>query len=243
MKISAAILAICCLLILAKLTAADDFANMVDRGNEAFKEGNYKEALEYYHQAEVERPETPELYYNIGGALYKEQKYEEAVDKLQKSFATDNVEHETSGHYNLGNVYYRMGDYQQAILSYRKSLELNPNDIDAKYNLELARKMLKEQMKPESQQDQQQQQQQKEQQDKDQEQKENQQDQQQPQPQEDQQQQDQRDKEKQPQEMDENEMSKEDAERILNALKDDERELQKKQRRFRAKGNYQGNDW
>ncbi|RKX32108.1 MAG: hypothetical protein DRP46_01840 [Candidatus Zixiibacteriota bacterium] len=220
--------------------SAGDFADMVDKGNKAYLEGDYKTALDYYHQAEVERPETPELDYNIGSALYHEQKYEEAVDKLQKSMMTDNVDNEAAAHYNLGNVYYRMGDYQNAIMSYQRSLELNPDDIDAKYNLELARKMLKEQMKPE-QQDQQQQQQQQQQQ----EQQDQQQQQEQPQPQEDEQnQQEQQQQQPQPQDQqDENEMSKEDAERILNALKDDEKDLQKEQQRFKVQGNYQGNDW
>ena len=65
--------------------AADDFVDLVEKGNQALLEGDQRTALDYYHQAEVERPETPELEYNIAGALYKDEKYEEAVDKLQKS--------------------------------------------------------------------------------------------------------------------------------------------------------------
>jgi Ca-activated chloride channel family protein len=225
----------------AAIAVADDFTDMVEKGNRAFKEGDYKTALDYYHQAEVERPETPELHYNIGSALYGEQKYEEAEEKLQKSFAADDILKEAAGHYNLGNVYYRMGDYQRAILSYQQSLELNPDDMDAKYNLELARKMLKEQIKPEQQQQQQQQQQEQQDQQENQDQ-EQQQQQEQPQPQDDQEQ-DQEEQEQQPQQMDENEMSKEDAERILNALKDDEKDLQKQQQRFKGKGTSQGKDW
>ncbi|PKK84799.1 MAG: hypothetical protein CVT49_01195 [candidate division Zixibacteria bacterium HGW-Zixibacteria-1] len=224
------------LVLIAGALRADDFSDMVTRGNKAYKEGNYQSALDYYHQAEVERPETPGLDYNIGTALCNEQKYEEAVDKLQKSLVTDNVENEALAHYNLGNVYYKMGDYQNAIMSFQRSLEINPDDIDAKYNLELARKMLKEQMKPEQQDQQQQQQQQKEQDKQDQEQ-------QQPEEQEDQQQ-NQEQQQQQPQEpKDQNEMSEEDAERILNALKDDEKDLQKEQERFKVQGDYQGNDW
>lgn len=215
---------------------ADDFVDLVNKGNTAYKEGDYRGALDYYHQAEVERPETPELEYNIGGALYREQKYEEAVERLQKSMATENVGYEAAAHYNLGNVFYRTGDYQNAILSYQKALELNPDDIDAKYNLELARKMLKEQMKPEQQQQQQKPQQQQEQQ-----QEQEQQEQEQPQSQNDEQKQ--QEQQQQPRPEDKNEMTKEDAERILNALKDDERELQKQQQRFRPSGSYQGNDW
>ena len=230
------------LTLLASGISADDFTDLVGKGNSAVKEGDYKKALDYYHQAEVERPETPELEYNIAGALYHEEKYEEAVDKFQRSLVIEDVDKEASAHYNLGNVYYRMGDYQNAIQSYQRSLELTPEDIDAKYNLELARKMLKEQMKPENQ-DQQKQQQQ-EQKKKDQEQEQQQQEQQQEQQQQEQDKQDEnQERQPQPQERNEDEMSKEDAERILNALKDDEKDLQKKQQRYKARGNYRGDDW
>jgi tetratricopeptide (TPR) repeat protein len=180
------------------------------------------------------------LEYNIGTALYKDGKYEEAFDKLQKALVTEDIQYEADAHYNQGNVHYQMGNYQEAIKAYQKSLELNPEDLDAKFNLELARKMLKEQLKPEKQEQQQQQQQEQ---------------QQQPQPQDEEQQQQQQQEEEQEnneeqqqqqqqtQQMDENEMSKEDAERILNALKDDEKEIQENQKRFRGKGGYQGNDW
>ncbi len=229
------------------LTAhADNFVGSVKKGNSAFKEGNFGKALEFYHQAEVDRPEMPELQYNIGAALYKEGKYEEAAEKLQKSFITDDVKNEAMAHYNLGNVYYKSGDYQKAIQAYQKSLELSPDDIDAKYNLELARKMLKEQLKPQQQQNQKQNQQQQQQQKDQQQQKQQQQDQQQEQSKQNQQnQQDQQnqDKQKQQQQADKNQMSKEDAERILNALKDDEKETQKEVRQVQGPAVSQGIDW
>ncbi|MFH2036033.1 MAG: tetratricopeptide repeat protein [Candidatus Zixiibacteriota bacterium] len=218
---------------------ADEFNNLVKNGNEAFVDGDYKTALDYYHQAEVERPEMPELDYNIGSALYKEGKYEEAVDKLQSSMNTNNIQYEANAYYNQGNVYYQMGDYQNAITAYQNSLELNSEDLDAKYNLELARKMLKEQIKP----DQQQQDQQQQQQPQDQKDQEQQQEQQQPQEDEQKQEDQQQQQQQQQQQMNEDEMSKEDAERILNALKDDEKENQEEQKRFQAQGDYRGNDW
>jgi len=216
---------------------ADDFTGLVKEGNKAFKEGDYNSALGLYREAEAEKPELPEIHYNIGSALYKEGKYEEAADRFQKAFTTEEVKNEAQARYNLGNVYYRSGDYQKAIEAYQKSLELVPEDMDAKYNLELARKMLKEQLKPQEQQQNQQDQQQQQQQ-------EQQQQEQEPQPQEP------REKENQDQQQqqqvkprDENEMTKEDAERILNALRDDEKEIQKDLRKLQGPSDYQGNDW
>ena len=211
---------------------ADNFSSLVEKGNTAFTEQDFNTALEYYHQAEVERPETPELDFNVGTTLYKTGKYEEAMEKLQRSLETVDVEREASAHYNIGNTMFRMEDYQAAIKAYQKSLELNPDDLDAKYNLELARIRLKEQMEANPQQNQDQQQQQQEQQQEEQKD-------QQEQPQD----QNQQEQQQQPQEIDENEMTKEDAERILNALQDDEKDIQKELQRHQAQGGYQGNDW
>ena len=223
--------------------ASDDHIDAVEKGNQAYSEQDYKTALEQYHVAETEIPESPELEYNVAGALYQQGKYEEALDKFTRSLNSTDIGLEGRGHYNIGNTHYRMGDYQKAILSYENALNINPDDVDAKFNLELARKMLKEQIKPEEQeQDQQQQQQEQQQQQQDQEQdQQEEQNQQQQDEQQDQQQNQQDQQQQQPQDV--QEMSKEDAERILNALRDDEKDIQEKLRRHRVSGEYNGKDW
>lgn len=212
----------------------EDHIDLVKKGNEAFKNGNYKKALEYYHRAETDLPESPELDYNVAGALHQDGGYEQAVDKYTRALNTTDINLEVSAHYNLGNTYFRTEDYPNAIKSYENALSINPNDMDTKYNLELARKMLKDQMQPQ-QQDQQQQQQQEQEQD--------QQEQDQQQQQDDQQQDQQQQEQQQQQQEQQKEISKEDAERILNALRDDEQDIQKKIKRQTKAGNYIGKDW
>ncbi len=228
-------------LFLAQTVLAVDYIDLVKRGNEALRVKDNKKALEFYRQAETEMPESPELNYNLGGALYEAGNYEEAVERLQRSMNTVDPKLEAAAQYNLGNTYFRMQDYQKAIASYQEALKLNPDDMDSKFNLELSRKMLKEQIKPEQQNNQQQQQQnqQPDQKQDQQQQNQNQQDEQK------ENQQDQKDQEKQQksQQPDEKKMSKEDAERILNALKDDEKDIQKKVQRQAKAGNYSGKDW
>jgi len=224
------------LMLTAVNALGEDHIDLVKKGNEAFENGDYKKALEYYHRAETDLPESPELDYNVAGALHKDGGYEQAVDKYTKALNTTDINLEVSAHYNLGNTYFRMEDYQNAIKSYENALSINPNDMDAKYNLELARKMLKDQMQPQ-QQDQQEQQQQEQEQDQ------QEQDQQQQQQQDDQQQDQQQQEQQQQQQEQQKEISKEDAERILNALRDDEQDIQKKIKRQRKAGNYTGKDW
>lgn len=229
-------------------TVFADFIGTVRKGNEAFKKKDYKTALEEYRAAEADNPTSPELDYNLGTALANDGGYEEAIDKLQKALRTQDIQVEAAAHYNMGNTYFRMNNYESAIKSYEEALKLNPNDLDAKFNLELSRKKLKEQLKPQQdknqqnqQQQDQQQQQQQDQQNKQDQQKQDQQDQQQQN--QDQQNKDQQQQQQQQQMGQQKQMSKEDAERLLNALKDDEQDIQKKIRRTVKGGEYTGKDW
>jgi Ca-activated chloride channel family protein len=229
---------------LAAAARADDYIDLVKKGNEAFAKKDFKSALEYYHGAEVDLPESPELEYNMAGALHEQGSYEETVDRYARSLNTTEIGLEARAHYNLGNTHFRMGDYEKAITSYQNALNINPGDVDAKFNLELARRRLKEQIKPEQQQPEQQQQQEEQKQEEQQQQQNQQQnEQQQPQQQQEQQEQQQQQEQPQPEPKDDQEMSREDAERILNALRDDEQDLQKKIKRQRKAGDYIGKDW
>ena len=230
---------------LTSAASAEDYIDKVKVGNEAYQKQEYKQALEAYKGAEVEIPGLPELEYNMAGALYQQGSYEETVDKYTKALNSTDVVLEAKAHYNLGNTYYRMNDFEKAIGSYQNALKIDPGDLDAKYNLELARRMLKEQTKPEQEQPQEdQQQQEKEEQDQQQQnqdqQNEDQENQQQQEQQEEKQPQDQQ---QQPEPSDDKDMDREDAERILNALRDDEQDLQKKIKRSVKAAAYTGKDW
>jgi Ca-activated chloride channel homolog len=226
-----------------------DYISAIKEGNKAFEKKDYGKALDYYNQAAPDLPVSPELDYNIGGALHGTGDLDGAIKHYEAALKSPDINVEAQAHYNLGNTYYRKKDYQHAIESYQEALKLHPEDMDSKFNLELARKMLKEQMKP-------QQNQQGKDQDK---QKQNQQNQPSPQDQQDKQKQNQQDQQKdqdkqnqpdqQKQQNQQNQpnqskkMSKEDAARILNALRDDEQDLQKKVKREAGKGDYVGKDW
>jgi tetratricopeptide (TPR) repeat protein len=217
----------------AATTEAEGFLDAVKRGNAAYKKQEYQAARDQYNQAEADLPESAELQFNQGTVLYAQGRYEEALEKFDDALLTADYNVEAATHYNMGNTLFKMGDYPKAIESYQNALEINPEDMDAKFNLELARKMLKEHMQPENK-DQNEEKQQK--QDKQQEQDQHDQEQQNQQDQQNQEQQQQQQQERKP-------ISKEDAERILNALRDDEQELQKKIRRAKGSGDYVGKDW
>jgi len=244
----------------ANLAWADSFSSLNKKGNKAYQEAKellqkgkknealeaYERALKYYRDAEIEKPESPRLSYNIGNVNYQQEKYEDALEKYYRALSVDEPENQAATYYNMGNALYRSGKYAEAIQAYQKCLDINPNDEDAKYNLEFVRKKMKEMLDREAQRQQNQQEQQQEQQ-KDQKSQEQEQSQQQEQKQQ-QQAQSQEEQEKQQQKQEQVQtkegMTKEDAERILNALKDDEREIQKKRKRVpQTSGRKGGKDW
>jgi tetratricopeptide (TPR) repeat protein len=123
-------------------------------------------------------------------------------------------------YYNLGNTVFNAGDLQSAVEAYKRSLLISPDDQDAKYNLEYALRMIKQQEQQQDQeQDQEQDQQQSDQQ--------NRQDQQQSQEQKDQQQQDQQDQRQQEQQQPrQGQMTPEELKRILAAVEAADKQTQ-----------------
>ena len=223
----------------------DDVARRVEQGNRHFDAAEFESALEAYREAQTNRPDAPELHYNVGDALYKQGAQEEAMAAFQKAVESGDPDLGAKAYYNLGNALYRQQQFDQAVASYEKSLGLNPSDRDAKINLEMALEKLEEQQQEQNQQ--QDNQNQDENNDDQQEQEKNDQQQDQQEPENNDQNsnpddpQDQNESQSQPQQP--GELSPEEAERLLDALKDREADSQKR-RRIRLQGKrYRGKPW
>ena len=208
------------IMLFCMVTNAQTDKGLIRHGNNEFKNGNFSEAEVNYRKS-LDKEYSPKAQFNLGDALYEQKNYEDA-EKNFSEVTEHNVskEIESDAYYNLGNTYMAQEKYAEAFDSYKKSLKTNPKNEDARYNLEYARwKMIQQQ------QQQQQNQQQDNQQKQDQEQKQDQQQQQQNQQQDQQQQQDQKQdqQQEQQQQQQQQQMSKEDAERMLKALENQEK--------------------
>lgn len=191
----------------------------IRNGNEKFNEKNYKDAEVDYMKALEKKPDSYKGQYNLGGALYKQDNYEDA-SKIYGSLASRdaNDKEKSSDLYNLGNSLLKAKKYEESIKAYKNSLRINPEDMDTKYNLEYAKRMLQQQQQQQQQQnqDQNKDQKNKDEKNKDQQQKQDQNKEQQ------QQQQKQQQEQQQQQGQQPQQISKQDAERMLQALKNDE---------------------
>ena len=211
----------------------------VRKGNKQFEKGVYDKAeYEYRRALEIDEKSAP-ANNNLGSTLYKQKQYEAAESKYQQALdGTKTRKSNPSDYwYNLGNTYFQQQKLKESIEAYKSALRLNPSDADAKHNLMLAQQM--------QQQQEQQQQQNKDQENKDQDQDKQQQDQdkkddQQKEEQQNQQQQEDQNEnpqqqQQQQQQQQSQQISKEDAERLLKAVEQDEKDVLKKLQEEKAK--------
>lgn len=137
----------------------------VERGNRLFRAGKYEEAARVYQEVIAAGKAPAYVHYNLGTALLKLGRYSDAQQHLQ--MATRDTDGDAAlrqrASYNLGNRYLeaaRKGDaageektqlLDAAVESYKQALRLDPNDMDAKWNLELAlREQEKQNQSPQS---------------------------------------------------------------------------------------------
>jgi Ca-activated chloride channel homolog len=217
--------------------------HLIRQGNREYNEGNYKKAEIDYIKSTQAQKASHKGFYNLGDSWYMQKDYLQAAAAFDtlRTFKMDDQTRSNS-YYNLGNSLLKAGIdsaqlaqkvLPQSIEAYKQSLRLNPNDTNAKYNLAYAQKLLDKSQKQQQQQnkdkkdqnqDKQKQDQQKQDQQKQDQQKQDQQKQ-------DQQKEDQarQDQQKQDQQKGQaQQISKEDAERILDALKNDEKQTLEK---------------
>ena len=203
-------------------------------GNKLYNDSLFIKADVDYRKALEINPKSTDAMFNLANALLMQQKAQEAMEQYQ---SVSKIEKDKE---KLAQIYHNMGvmlqsakQLPQCIEAYKESLRNNPKDDETRYNLALAQKQLKDQQQNQQNQDQQQQQQ---------EQKEDKQDQnkdQQEQEQKDQQQQNQ-----QQQQQNKNEMSKENAEQLLNAVMQDEKNVQDKvKKQIQIQGKKLEKDW
>lgn len=206
------------MLLTASFSHARSDREKVAEGNQLFAEEKFDEANNKYQDALLENPASPEIQFNVGNVLYKKNSHEKALESYQKSLDSDDALFQSQSYYNIGNTLYKSGKLPESILAYEQALKLNPDDMDAKYNLEFVRNRMKQNAQP--QQDQQQQQQ---------EQQQNQQQEQQQNQEQNEQEEGEQEPQEQPSGQQEGEMSQEEAERLLEALKENQEDLKKQQ--------------
>ena len=128
----------------------------IKKGNDYYRQSQFELAEAQYRKALEEDPSNLIAQYNLANALHQQKKYKEAIDLTEKTaVATPDKKARAASFYNQGVAHTRLKNLEGSIESYKKALRLNPEDQQARENLQ---KALLEQKKQQQQQQQQQQQ-------------------------------------------------------------------------------------
>jgi len=225
------------LALLALNTFAQQERKYIRKGNKAFENGNFDDSEIFYRKAIDKKDDSYSATFNIGDALYKQEKYDDAINQFSDLTNQElTKEDKAKIYHNLGNSLLNHKKIKESIEAYKHALRNNPSDRETKYNLAYAQKLLEQQQNQDQNQDQDK--------DKDKDQNEDQKNQNQDQEQnDDQQNQNQKEQDQKDQKQDKNqqqkqqqpEISQQDAERILQALANDEKKTQQKVKEEKAK--------
>ncbi len=150
LKYAAALIFIGCTL----SAAAQSENENIKLGNDAYKKNDYQNALKYYNIAAQKNNANATANYNLGNALYKTDKKEEALAAYTKAVEAMNAPADKSNaDYNKGVVLQNDKKLEDCILNYKNALKLDPSNVDARHNLQIALKKQKEEKQKQDDQD------------------------------------------------------------------------------------------
>lgn len=129
----------------------------VKDGNLLYNNKQYDAAMKKYKSALAKKPSSGIANFDLGTALYKEKSYYNAIESFNKTLASGQADLIEAADYNIGNCQYRIGaakgssdikkvkeQYEMALKYYKRAIDLNPKDKDAKFNYEFVTKRLSE---------------------------------------------------------------------------------------------------
>ncbi|MEO6734593.1 MAG: VWA domain-containing protein [Ferruginibacter sp.] len=120
-------------------TFAQDDKQLIKKGNEAYSKNEYEIASENYKKAAEKNPVNDKAQFNLGNALYKAKKPDDAAIAYDAAIENSKLPMEKSGaYYNKGVVLQNNKKLAECIEAYKSSLRLNPADEDARLNLQKA---------------------------------------------------------------------------------------------------------
>jgi len=118
----------------------------IKNGNDAYKKKQYAEAAGSYQKALKQSPENATASYNLGNALYRTDKLDEALKSYDNTVKTAKTNpNKEKAYYNGGVVLQKQNKLPECIKAYKNALKLDPNDEQARQNLQRALQQLKQQ--------------------------------------------------------------------------------------------------
>ena len=134
------------LLVLANTGFAKSDRQQIRQGNKLYQAEKFNEAEVRYRQSLQQNPQNLKGMFNLGNALYRQGRFDEAAQLYQglSSIAT-NDRQKAYAYHNLGNSLLKSQKYAESVEAYKNSLRINPDDEQTRFNLAYAMRQLQEQ--------------------------------------------------------------------------------------------------
>jgi tetratricopeptide (TPR) repeat protein len=127
---------------------AQNDRDLIRKGNRLYRDSTFNKAEVFYRKALEKNPRNPQAMYNLGNALLMQQKPKDAMQQYENAskLETSKLRRSKAMH-NAGVIFQSQKQYADAIKCYMRSLLDNPQDDETRYNLALCKKLLKNQPK------------------------------------------------------------------------------------------------
>ena len=122
-----------------------------DKGIDHYNNNEFEKARQYYESILIDRNDDPAANFGLGATAFQQQDYAAAMKGFETALGTDNDKLKSSAYYNMANILAQNKRLEESLAFFRKSLELNPSDLDAKINYELIKFQLQQQQQQQNQ--------------------------------------------------------------------------------------------
>ena len=116
-----------------------------DKGIDHYNNNEFEKARQYYESILIDSNDDPAANFGLGSTAFQQQDYAAAMKGFEIALGTDNDKLKSSAYYNMANILAQNQRLEESLAFFRKSLELNPSDLDAKINYELIKFQLQQQ--------------------------------------------------------------------------------------------------
>jgi Ca-activated chloride channel family protein len=125
---------------------AQSVRSLNNKGVDLYKEGKFADSEVNFKKGNLKEPKNFETSFNLGDAYFKQERYDDAIKSYRSALEeSENPDQKANVYHNIGNSLLKDKKIKESIEAYKNSLKLNPNDEDTKYNLSYALSLLKNQ--------------------------------------------------------------------------------------------------
>lgn len=118
----------------------------IRQGNRLYRQQKFDKAEVDYRKAVDKNQKNPQALYNLGCALMQQQKDSAAILQFEAAGKIETSKlRKAKSYHNIGVICQGHQMFAEAVDAYKESLRNNPNDNETRYNLALCQKQLKQQ--------------------------------------------------------------------------------------------------